>query len=112
MTSLTPANHSMQTCPEIKFRRPDAEKAADIPRGNSQRAVARCGPQTFWLRSQPRLGADADGEATSKGKAQIVYETDTGRLFYDADGAGGKGAVQFALLSGKPTISIRDFELI
>ena len=35
-------------------------------------------------------------------EAQIVYETDTGKLFYDADGEGGKKAVQFAVLEGKP----------
>ncbi|HEX2554531.1 MAG TPA: tandem-95 repeat protein, partial [Microvirga sp.] len=55
--------------------------------------------------------ANADGAATGK-KAQIVYESDTGNLFYDADGAGSGAAVQFATLSGKPTLSHLDFEIV
>lgn len=40
----------------------------------------------------------------------ILYETDTGKLFYDADGSGKKyGAVQIALLAGKPKLTADDF---
>ncbi|MFI0843767.1 calcium-binding protein [Mesorhizobium sp. IMUNJ 23232] len=43
----------------------------------------------------------------------IVYETDTGKLFYDADGNGANFAgVQFATLTGMPTITAADFEVI
>jgi VCBS repeat-containing protein len=58
------------------------------------------------------FAANEDGEATSDGKAQIVYETDTGKLFYDADGAGGKKAVQFAILEDAPKLTHKDFEII
>lgn len=43
---------------------------------------------------------------------RITYETDTGILRYDADGRGGVGAVQFAVLSGAPSLSATDFELV
>jgi len=56
--------------------------------------------------------ANTSGEATSKGKAQIVYETDTGRLFYDKDGKGGADGVHFATLTSMPGITFRDFEII
>jgi VCBS repeat-containing protein len=58
------------------------------------------------------FAANAQGEATSDGTAQIVYETDTGKLFYDADGAGGKKAVQFAILADAPKLTLKDFEII
>jgi Tol biopolymer transport system component len=58
------------------------------------------------------FAANAEGEATSDGTAQIVYETDTGRLLYDRDGEGGKKAVQFALLEGAPKLTFKDFEII
>lgn len=44
----------------------------------------------------------------------IVYETDTGKLFYDADGSGSKAAVQFALvgITNHPTLIAADFSVI
>jgi serralysin len=54
--------------------------------------------------------ANTEGEATGK-KAQIVYETDTGKLFYDEDGKGDDAAIQFATLIGKPTLAHTDFEI-
>jgi Ca2+-binding RTX toxin-like protein len=39
----------------------------------------------------------------------IVYETDTGKLFYDADGNGAGAAIQFAVLTGNPAITAADF---
>ena len=39
----------------------------------------------------------------------IVYETDTGKLFYDADGNGAGVAVLFATLTGMPVINNLDF---
>ena len=55
--------------------------------------------------------------ATATGTAQdandfIVYETDTGKLFYDADGNGAGAAIQFATLTGNPAISAADFQVI
>lgn len=55
--------------------------------------------------------------ANTNGKAadasdRIVYESDTGKLFYDADGTGSAGAVQFALLAKGLALSAADFFVI
>jgi Ca2+-binding RTX toxin-like protein/subtilisin family serine protease len=42
----------------------------------------------------------------------IVYETDSGKLFYDADGSGAGAAIQFAMLTDHPTITAADFVVI
>ena len=57
--------------------------------------------------------ANAAGAATDAND-YIVYETDTGKLFYDADGNGAGAKVQFALLgtSTHPTITAADFVVI
>ena len=52
--------------------------------------------------------------ANATGTAQdandhIVYETDTGKLFYDADGNGAGAGIQFALITGNPAITAADF---
>jgi VCBS repeat-containing protein len=56
--------------------------------------------------------ANTSGQATAPNKAQLVYETDTGKLFYDKDGNGSAATVHFATLSGKPALSYLDFEII
>ena len=43
---------------------------------------------------------------------RIVYDTSSGNLYYDADGAGGLAAIQFATLAAKPAISAADFFVI
>ena len=40
---------------------------------------------------------------------RIVYDTDSGALYYDRDGSGAAAKVQFATLSGHPTLSVADF---
>ena len=55
--------------------------------------------------------ANAAGAATDSDD-RIVYDTDDGRLFYDADGSGAGAKVQFAVLSGAPTISNADFFVV
>lgn len=44
----------------------------------------------------------------------IVYETDTGKIFYDADGSGSKAAIQFALIGTTTHIALSaaDFTVI
>jgi len=46
--------------------------------------------------------------AAADGNDYINYETDTGKLFYDADGNGAGAAVFFATLSGAPALSSAD----
>lgn len=52
--------------------------------------------------------ANASGQADTQAQ-RIVYETDTGKLFYDSDGAGGTARVQFALLTAGLALDNTDF---
>jgi hypothetical protein len=42
---------------------------------------------------------------------QIIYNTSTGELWYDADGAGNLNPARFAILSGKESVAPKDFRL-
>ncbi|MEB3305286.1 MAG: Calx-beta domain-containing protein [Cyanobacteriota bacterium] len=42
---------------------------------------------------------------------QIIYNTSTGELSYDGDGAGNSNPARFAILSGKESVSLQDFRL-
>ncbi|MDX2276273.1 MAG: calcium-binding protein [Hyphomonadaceae bacterium] len=46
------------------------------------------------------------------GEATVLYETDTGRLYYDVDGTGSGGRVLIATLTSKPTITEQDFVFV
>ncbi|WP_050994498.1 calcium-binding protein [Sinorhizobium fredii] len=54
------------------------------------------------------FAANATGSATDKFD-RIIYETDTGKLFYDADGSGSGKAIQFATLSTGLSLTAADF---
>jgi serralysin len=53
----------------------------------------------------------AIGVATGAGP-QIVYRPTTGALFFDSDGAGAGGALQFATLTGAPVLVASDFLIV
>ncbi|MEQ1956066.1 calcium-binding protein [Mesorhizobium sp. CN2-181] len=55
--------------------------------------------------------ANASGVAVDAND-YIVYETDTGKLFYDADGNGATAAIQFATLTDHPTLTAADFVVV
>ncbi len=57
-------------------------------------------------------GAFAIGTSASQADDRIIYNTATGALLYDSDGVGGTAAIQFATLSGAPTITSTDFMVI
>jgi Ca2+-binding RTX toxin-like protein len=57
------------------------------------------------------FNASATGAAADSND-YILYNTNTGALLYDLDGNGGGGAIQFATLATKPTISAADFVVI
>lgn len=40
---------------------------------------------------------------------RIMYETDTGRLYFDADGSGAGACVQFATLAANLALTSADF---
>ena len=43
---------------------------------------------------------------------RIIYETDTGKLFYDTNGNADGGAIQFALLTANLALTNNDFMVI
>ena len=55
--------------------------------------------------------SNAAGQATDA-TDRIIYETGTGRLYFDADGNGTIARVQFAVLTGAPALVNADFEVI
>jgi Ca2+-binding RTX toxin-like protein len=55
--------------------------------------------------------ANTDGKAVDSND-YIVYDSDSGALFYDADGNGAGAAVQFATLTGHPAITAADFYVV
>jgi Ca2+-binding RTX toxin-like protein len=61
--------------------------------------------------SAANFKANAAGVATDRNDF-IVYDTVSGKLFYDADGNGAGAAVQFATLVGAPAITAADFLVI
>jgi len=57
------------------------------------------------------FAANLTGAATLASH-RIIYETDTGRLFFDADGVGGAAAVEFAVLNAGLALTSADFFVI
>ena len=52
------------------------------------------------------------GTAAADADDRIIYDSATGQLYYDADGAGGNAAVLFATLNGHPALAASDFMVI
>lgn len=55
--------------------------------------------------------ANATGAAETA-ENRIIYDIDTGELFYDSDGNGGGGAVHFATLATNLSITAADFFVV
>ncbi len=54
-------------------------------------------------------GAFVHGTAAADGDDRIIYDSATGRIFYDADGSGDGAAVQFAQVTAGTALSSADF---
>lgn len=63
---------------------------------------------TIGTLSANNFVASSDGTAVDSNN-YILYNTTTGNLSYDADGSGAGVAIQFATLTGQPTITNADF---
>jgi serralysin len=84
----------------------------------------RAADDTIWLDNAVFTKVGGDGalkaaafRATMTGKAQdrsdrVIYEKDTGKLFYDADGTGSTASVHFATLTNKAGVSVKDFFIL
>jgi Ca2+-binding RTX toxin-like protein len=57
-----------------------------------------------FLKNTSGLAADAND--------RIIYETDTGKLFYDSNGSAAGGSVHFATLSKNLALTYADFLVI
>ncbi len=57
-------------------------------------------------------GRFREGTAAEDANDRIIYDSATGRLWYDADGQGGAGKVQFALLTPGLALNAGDFQVI
>ena len=55
--------------------------------------------------------ANAAGVATDAND-RVIYDTNGGQLYYDADGNGGGTAVQFAQMGGLPALTFNDFDVV
>ncbi len=58
----------------------------------------------FYAKAGATKAHDADD--------RIVYDSKSGKLYYDDDGKGGHAAVQFATLSGHPSLAVADFLIV
>jgi len=52
------------------------------------------------------------GATAADANDHIIYNADTGALYYDADGLGGSDAVQFAKLAKHLALTHADFEVL
>lgn len=66
---------------------------------------------TTGVLSEKHFVANASGTAADKND-RIIYETDTGYLFYDADGTGAAQAIHFATLTPGLALTEEDFFVI
>jgi Ca2+-binding RTX toxin-like protein len=61
--------------------------------------------------SSAQFAANTSGTAQD-GNDRIIYETDSGKLFFDSNGSAAGGAVQFAKLSSGLALSGSDFSIV
>ncbi len=92
------------------FRRPDGEfdVIADFSGAEGDHLVVPGGWYGLPAGAPVTLSLDAALGTTR----QFVYDTVAGLLIYDADGTGGVAAVQVAVLTGAPTLTAFDIEVI
>jgi len=86
----------------------DFNVAADTIRLSRAIFTAIAGTGTL---SAAQFVANASGTAQDASD-RIIYETDTGKIFYDSNGSAAGGAIQLATLSPGPALTANDFSLI
>jgi serralysin len=72
---------------------------------------------TAWGSSKTGVVASGTFRSNASGQAQdsndyVIYERDTGKLFYDADGNGAGASVQIALVGVNLNLTNADFVLV
>ncbi len=66
---------------------------------------------SYGVLKQGAFWANLTGKAHDKSD-RIIFEKDTGKLFYDADGTGSVASVHFATISKKLALTYKDFLVI
>jgi Ca2+-binding RTX toxin-like protein len=72
----------------------------------------RLGAEGAWASGDGRFYAAAGASAAQDASDRLVYDTESGELYYDADGSGGAGALIVATLEGAPTLAASDITVI
>lgn len=74
--------------------------------------LAGLGAEGTWGAGDARFLAGAGATAARDASDRLVYDTSTGALYYDADGAGGAGSQLLVTLQGAPALSAADITII
>jgi Ca2+-binding RTX toxin-like protein len=62
--------------------------------------------------SNAQFFSGAGANAAQDSDDRIIYDSNSGALYYDADGFGGVSAIQFAMIDMRPTLSSGDFLIV
>jgi len=65
-----------------------------------------------WLDREYENRLRAPGGVAADANDFLLYDTNTGKLFYDADGNGAGAKVEFVTLVGIPALTAADFTII
>jgi Ca2+-binding RTX toxin-like protein len=92
----------------------DSEKITDFTHGLDHIALAQSAFTALVSSVPGQLDASAFliGKRATNSDQHIIYDRDTGALFYDSDGVGGEAQVQIATLSKKTKLSLQDIILL
>ena len=71
------------------------------------KALEQAAQALFLSSPNPRVGC-----VIVDASDRIIYDIDSGRLYYDADGSGSGAAVQFARVAANLSLSADDFVII
>ena len=68
-------------------------------------------PRAVWIPIADQFVANASGTAEDAND-RIIFETDTGKLFFDSNGSTAGGAAQFAKVSSDLELTASSFSII
>ena len=104
---------------QFRFWAPDAgpERITDFLMDIDQLAFddssfTAIGATGDFVFQDPRFYAAAGATTAHDASDRVIYNTSTGQLYYDADGAGGADASFIATLSGAPQLKASDITVI
>jgi Ca2+-binding RTX toxin-like protein len=95
----------------------NADRIADFAPGADRLhfesdVFAALGPEAGWAADDPRFFAAPNAAAAHDADDRLVYDTASGRLYYDADGIGGADALIVATLDAAPALAASDITVV